>query len=82
MNILNKLKPTLLVMSIIILLPTVSYAMEKDQGEHTRLSARPSISDEDFPTYTNEGTKDLPKHSGDNPYTREEHFEKAMPGRE
>jgi hypothetical protein len=43
MNILNKLKPTLLVTTI-ILFPTVSYAMEQDQGEHTGLSGHPNVS--------------------------------------
>ena len=44
MNILNKLKPTLLVTSIIFILhPTVSYAMEQDQGEHAALSTHPNV---------------------------------------
>lgn len=45
MNMLNKLKTAVLVTSI-MLLPTVSYAM--DQGEHTDLG-RPSVSSKQLP---------------------------------
>lgn len=81
MNILNNLKPALLVMSIIILLPMVSYALD-DQGEHTSLSAHPNISDEDIPTYINRGTEVHPQRPDYNSLFEEKNIEKTTPGRE